>query len=254
MAGLTPDQRARYVEDGLTVVRAVVPPSLVRDLRREADKARAIVRRDYGPQAQRLQPVARYDELDQTPFRAFKDLEPLREAVADLCGPDYVESDLLGILVEPAEHAWCTEWHRDYSRERTGPDVDDVRRFGQLNAPLYDDASFWYVPGSHLRADTAEELALFGSSMPPPPDLPEAEEERELATTAYARLMPGAEQLFLAAGDVALYRSTGWHLGRYVPYVPRATLHDWIDQRGMKEAHARTYPEKVAAAASSAGR
>jgi hypothetical protein len=42
----------------------------------------------------------------------------------------------------------------------------------------------------------------------------------------YARRMPGATQVVLCAGDVAFYRACGWHIGNYVPYVRRATLHD----------------------------
>jgi hypothetical protein len=41
--------------------------------------------------------------------------------------------------------------------------------------------------------------------------------------------MPGAVCLHLDAGDFALYRNTLWHLGNYVPYGKRATLHDAAD-------------------------
>ena len=41
--------------------------------------------------------------------------------------------------------------------------------------------------------------------------------------------MPGARQLHLAAGDFCLYRNSLWHLGNYVPYAQRATLHDAVD-------------------------
>lgn len=60
--------------------------------------------------------------------------------------------------------------------------------------------------------------------------------------------MPGAKRLYLEAGDLALYRSTLWHIGNYVPYKKRATLHDnamtpeyvaWRDEV-RAEAKART--------------
>ena len=35
--------------------------------------------------------------------------------------------------------------------------------------------------------------------------------------------------LLLAAGDFCLYRNSLWHLGNYVPYAQRATLHDAVD-------------------------
>ena len=61
--------------------------------------------------------------------------------------------------------------------------------------------------------------------------------ERELACLAYTRRMPGAVQVPLAAGDVAFYRAVGWHIGNYVPYIKRATLHDGFygpDDRAWK--------------------
>jgi hypothetical protein len=52
--------------------------------------------------------------------------------------------------------------------------------------------------------------------------------ERERACLEYCRSMPGAQQLYLEAGDFALYRASMWHLGNYVPYSKRATLHDGV--------------------------
>jgi hypothetical protein len=51
-------------------------------------------------------------------------------------------------------------------------------------------------------------------------------EQRELACLHYTRQMPGAVPVTLGAGDVAFYRAVGWHIGNYVPYTKRATLHD----------------------------
>ncbi|MCZ7643720.1 MAG: hypothetical protein M5U26_00305 [Planctomycetota bacterium] len=51
---------------------------------------------------------------------------------------------------------------------------------------------------------------------------------RERACLAYAQGMPGAVQFKLHAGDFALYRPIGWHIGNYVPYKKRATLHDAV--------------------------
>ena len=41
--------------------------------------------------------------------------------------------------------------------------------------------------------------------------------------------MPGAVRLRLNAGDCAVYRNTLWHLGSYLPYRKRATLHDAVE-------------------------
>jgi hypothetical protein len=229
--------RGEYFTNDLTVLRGLIPAGLLTDLRREAETAREIAYRQSGPQAQRLQPVYRYAELDHRPFRDFLNLPELRRTVEAILGPDHAASDIMGILFNPRESAWCTAWHRDW-----GYNVPDIDRdaffdaalhkptmFNQLNGALYDDHSLWVVPGSSTRRDTAEEQAAFGGLIPPPgPALtPEmTPEERETVCRDYTRAMPGAVNVVLAAGDVAFYRAVGWHTGNYVPYARRATLHD----------------------------
>jgi hypothetical protein len=227
--------RDEYFTDGLTVLRGVIPASLLTDLRREAEKARVIAHRQSGPQAQRLQPVYKYEELDPHPFRDFLNLPGMRATVEGILGSDHQPTDIMGVLLEPEERAWCTHWHRDWGYNIPGIDLDvffreirNLRLFNQLNGALYDDHSLWVVPGSHNRDDTAEERAAFPIVPPPGPTLTDAmtPEEREMACLEYARRMPGATQVVLCAGDVAFYRACGWHIGCYVPYVRRATLHD----------------------------
>jgi hypothetical protein len=224
--------RTTYVSDGLTVLRAVIPVALMEELRRQADRARTLAREERGPQTQALQPVYRYDELDHGVFQEFLALRPLRDAIRAIFDEDREPSDIMGILLEPAHEAWCTNWHRDYQKltdgDRYADGISDVHSFNQFNAALYDDHSFWYVPGSHARDDTATEVAAFSSYPPPDPALtPQMSSvAREAACLAYARSMPGGESVPLFAGDIALYRNTCWHLGNYVPYIKRATLHD----------------------------
>ncbi|HZP82436.1 MAG TPA: hypothetical protein VFB21_12415 [Chthonomonadaceae bacterium] len=231
----TEQNREEYFSIGLTVLRGLIPAPLLADLRREADKARVLARQKNGPQAQRLQPVYAYDQLDPQPFRDFLALPALREAVAKILGPGHAPSQNMGILLEPAEKAWCTNWHRDWGHHVEGLDMEEFyeaarnpRLFNQLNGALYDDHSFWVVPGSHDRPDTPEEAAAFGAVPAPGPALTDTmtPEEREMACTEYARRMPGATQIVLRAGDVAFYRASAWHIGSYVPYARRATLHD----------------------------
>jgi len=227
--------REQYMSDGFTILRNLIPTSLLIDLRRETVKAREIARTKYGQQAQRLQPVYAYEELRHEPFRDFLNLPGLQATVAGILGPDHKQSDIMGVLLEPAQHAWATPWHRDWGYN--APHVDmtafweairDLRMFNQLNGALYDDHSLWVVPGSHNRDDSAEERAVFPIVPPPKPDLRDdmTAEERELTCLAYARHMPGAIPVPLFAGDVAFYRACQWHLGNYIPYTKRATLHD----------------------------
>ncbi len=227
--------RDEYLTLGFTIFRGAIPPALIEDLRREADKAREIARQEGGPQRQRLQPVYRYPELDVNPFRQFLALPILERAVREILGPDHGPSEIMGVLLEPGERPWCTNWHRDW-RDHDLPVPQDefveAQRkpgmFNQLNAALYDDHSLWVVPGSHAREDTSQEQVAFGRVPTPLPVLTDAmsNAERERACQEYAARMPDAVQIHLAAGDVAFYRACGWHIGVYVPYARRATLHD----------------------------
>jgi len=229
--------REEYRREGLTILCGLIPASLLTDLRREADKAREIARSERGPQVQRLQPVYKFPQLDHRPFRDFLGLPELRKTVEGILGPDHRASEIMGILFEPRDAAWCTRWHRDWGYNIPDIDLDAFfdaalhkpTMFNQLNGALYDDHSLWVVPGSDSRRDLDIETATFGGKIPPPdPDLrPEmTPEEREMTCLNYTRALPGAVNVVLAAGDVAFYRAVGWHTGNYVPYARRATLHD----------------------------
>ncbi len=236
------DTYTRHAEEfatlGYTVFRGILPPALIEALRRECERGRSQARERHGAQAQRFQPVARFD-VDLTPFHAFRDLPELRAAIAGVLSPQhtYGDTEYIGVLVEPAELPWCTKWHRDW--RDNAPHLDlaeweavflDRDYLNQSNCPLYEDHSLWVVPGSHLRGDTPEERALFPDRPNPPPDLNDrSPAEREQAALTYVRRMPRATQVHLEAGDYCLYRSTLWHLGNYVPYCRRATLHDFIE-------------------------
>jgi hypothetical protein len=229
--------RDEYFTNDLTILRGLIPASLLTDLRREAEKAREIAHRQSGLQAQRLQPVYKYPELDHRPFRDFLGLPELRRTVAAILGPEHTESDIMGILFNPVEKAWATAWHSDYGYNMAGNDLDAFfdaaihkpTMFNQLNGALYDDHSLWVVPGSSSRPDTDEERAGFSHVIPPRPPVLTPEmtaEERETTCRDYTRRMPGALNVVLMAGDVAFYRAVAWHIGTYVPYARRATLHD----------------------------
>jgi hypothetical protein len=231
----TERRREEYCTAGFTILRDLIPATLLSDLRRETDKAREIARRKYGPQTQRLQPVYAYEELDARPFRDFLALPGLRATVEGILGVGHRQSDIMGVLLEPAEHAWATHWHRDWGYNAPHVDLEaffqsvtNLQMHNQLNAALYDDHSLWVVPGSHDREDAAEERAAFPRIPPPGPELNAgiSAAERELTCLRYVRQMPGATPVTLFAGDVAFYRACQWHIGNYVPYTRRATLHD----------------------------
>lgn len=234
---------ADYHTLGYTVFREILPPSLIQDLRRVTDKAREIAREVTGPQAQRLQPLAKYD-LDLQPFKDYGELPELTDAIHQVLTPRHYHADLdrTGVLLEPANYPWCTNWHRDWRdhmpeqifesefQEEWDRQAVDLDYHNQVNCALYEDPSTWFVPGSHYRqrnlpgeiaARDAYDRERYRNRSPV------SNEQQERDCLAYCRLMPEAVQLQLNAGDFALYRSSAWHLGNYVTYRKRATIHDF---------------------------
>src|SRR5436305_21825 len=106
----TDQNREEYFTQGFTILRGLVPATLLSDLRRETDKAREIARAKNGPQTQRLQPVYAYDELNHQTFRDFLNLPEFQKTVFGILGSDHGQSDIMGVLLEPATSAWATNW------------------------------------------------------------------------------------------------------------------------------------------------
>jgi len=231
----------RYIEEyrtqGYTILENIVPPSLINDLRRECDKGREQVRVRNGGQTQRFQPVSAFD-VDQKVFQDWCDLPAVHDAVGRIvtAGHKSYGTERLCVLLEPADEPWCTYWHRDWRDNVPGLKMEewinvfrDEDIFNQANCALYEDSCTWVVPGSHSRHDSQAEIARF-------PDRPILDldlqgltgAERERACLEYCRSMPGAQRLFLEAGDYCLYRNSLWHLGNYATSKKRATLHDNI--------------------------
>jgi len=249
-----------FKRDGFTVFKGAIPPALIDDLRVVCDKAREIARADGGPSVQRLQPVKDFD-LDQRPFKDYGELPEVRAGLEKLLSPKhYYGTKHLGVLFEPAQQPWVTRWHRDW-RDNALPKeywprwesaIHDLDLFNQINAALFEDSSLWVVPGSHARLDTPEEAQRFPTRPIHAPTLDGfSDAMRERIGLDYCRSMPNAFQVLLDAGDIAIYRNTLWHIGNYVPYRKRATLHDgamtaeyeawWAESRRMiQEWEART--------------
>ncbi|MEZ5277966.1 MAG: hypothetical protein R3F07_16410 [Opitutaceae bacterium] len=234
-----------YRAGGFHVLRQVIPASLLKDLRREAAKAREVAYRVGGPQAQRLQPLNEYgDEFDLGPFKRFTEIDGLNEAVQALTSPNHrlKPTEEATILFSPRDRPWSTEWHRDWRDHVLDADfygnIGDARWqeiladpdfFNQINCPLFEDTSTWFVPGSHLRVhNTDEEMTVYRSTTQEElrdEDNRRTDEELELFCLNYCQAMPGAVQLVMNPGDFLLYRNTAWHIGNYVPYRERMTLH-----------------------------
>jgi hypothetical protein len=240
-----------YLSRGYMVFRGIVPPALLTDLRAQADIARQMAHRLNGPQAQRIQPLDKYgDDIDLRPFQDYVELDALCRAVEDLLGPGYTHGhlDIMGLLVEPQRHPWHCGWHRDgvvevppEARDERFNQVlgeiwHDLRFFNQVNCALYADGCTWVVPGSHLRSfDLPGECQSVGREemVKPPQGMSNAEAERYYLDHCLA--MPGAVQVHLGPGDFMVYRNLAWHTGLYIPYQPRATIHDIVSHEARSD-------------------
>ena len=240
---LTEGHILEFQSRGYTILEAALPASLIGDLRRAADVGVKLARERLGPQIQVVQPIEKYPEMDQQPFRDYAELPALNEAVQALLTPEhrYGRLDFHGLLIEPAERPWCCPWHRDLRdhipkpefeskyREAWDRGVEDYRVwFAQINCPLYYDPCTWFVPGSVYRqksTELEEELIAWSQdSLQQQEGETAIDAERRLLR--YCKAMPGAVQLHLAPGDFCIYRSCALHLGNYSTDIKRATLHD----------------------------
>lgn len=243
-----------YWSLGYVIFRRILPGSLLRDLRVEADKARALAHELHGPQAQRLQPIAKYsDRINYKPFRDYAELPELHASINRLLGPtsdgatvyhSYRERDVLGLLVEPIERPRHHGWHRDWVSdvaldEQRMPErlrkeawvFENKVEMNQVNCAIYPDPCLWYVPGSHARRIDlpGERQGSCYIKEKNPFDLMEgshAELERAYLEACYD--FPGAVRVYLDPGDFMVYRNLGWHTGVYTTYTPRATIHDGV--------------------------
>jgi len=269
IAPVTEEDRQKYRQAGYHIIPKVIPASLLKDLRREAAKAQEIARRIDGPRAQRLSVLRNHpDELDLKAFQDFDEIEGLQPAIQDLLTPEHFLQPTAEatILFGPRDRPWSTEWHRDFRDhieeepwekhlakdwEKT---ANDFRFWNQVNCPLYEDNSTWYVPGSFQRTrNTVEESELYASTTQEilrDETNEKTDEELELFCLNYCQAMPGAVQLVLNPGDFCIYRNVGWHIGNYVPYRKRMTIHTQCDTTAFHEFRNQYFPLLNARAAS----
>jgi hypothetical protein len=257
---------AKHIEEyhalGYTVFRDIVPPKLIDELRRECDRGTAITRERSGANAQRFQPISALP-IEPKPFEEFGSLLEINDAVSRIITMPFEMGDVdhMGVLLEPAADAWCTQWHRDWRDNVLGLDISiweaqyqELELFNQVNCALYEDSCTWVVPGSHLRPDTDAEFAHSPTRPVIGPMLNGlSPAERERACLEYCESLPGATRLLLDVGDFCLYRSTLWHLGNYIPYRKRATLHSGVMTEAYKvwfDTMSKAAAERVAAGAS----
>ena len=111
---------------------------------------------------------------------------------------------------EPARTSRPGDWHRDTQFLAPDPELERERIFEppglHVRVAFEPDDALEYVPGSHRRWDTAEEL------------------ERRKGPDPSGGALPGARTVGLQPGDVGLFHGWGIHRGHYRCGRPRRTL------------------------------
>ena len=128
--------------------------------------------------------IARYPLMEALAAPAVMDF------VRALCGDDATMHGIAAFAMNP-EYDYRGPWHRD-SYFAWGKDSAFERRIREMKTfpatqillALEEDASFWFVPGSHNRANTGEEEARFAEG-----------------PTAGDEMFPGAIQVHARAGS-----------------------------------------------------
>lgn len=235
----------RYWSQGYLIFPGIIPPALLRDLRAQADKARAITHAATGPAVQRTPLIEKMaEQIDLKPFRDYLEIPDLVRAMERLFGPGTKPGGFqhLSILIEPRERPRFGGWHRDgvlnlpVTKQHDPEEVfkraerwHRPRSGNQVNCALHADSCLWYVPGSHLRVRDLEgerQTWCFQTEKYPFQDSPLSNVELERLFIDTCRAFPGAMQVHLGPGDYMIYRSQAWHCGNYNPLQPRATIHD----------------------------
>jgi ectoine hydroxylase-related dioxygenase (phytanoyl-CoA dioxygenase family) len=238
-----------YQRNGFTILRGIVPGSLIKDLRAAAVDFRESAAADsrLGETAKwQLQPIGKHIS-NLRAFQDYAELAPLAEALARILTPQHTHANIqstAGLFFEPPHEPASTGWHRDWTGEFPGIPLDewqamraDVRYFAQGNCPLYEDCATWLIAGSHLQLNDPDVLEAVRFKV----DWKSLEPvERERMFIEHARSLPGAVQAVLEPGDYLLYRNTTWHTGIYMPYRRRATIFDFVEHPDYARWRART--------------
>ena len=224
--------REQFLEDGYVILRNVIPPNQLAELRQAHE---VLLERQKGIWARQRKPTDPPGGVWETSAQPRLNLSAMADQI-DAQTASAVEiwlhenmhgvsSQLLGV-----ENAGVTEmmvmcspmhdhgvgdhpgWHRDFYPPHAAPlqgYADDILengpRYVQWNLPLYDDSVLWVIPGSHIRFNsTAENAAMTKDSRVP---------------------LPGAVQVHLAAGDGVAYILPILHWGSVYNATIRRTIH-----------------------------
>jgi ectoine hydroxylase-related dioxygenase (phytanoyl-CoA dioxygenase family) len=210
--------RQLFMEQGYLVLRGLIPPERLAELRRDYELAverfQAAHPREWAESAQprlHLAEPGLVDARNAGAARLWHDDLLLDVASRLLAVPDPGTTQMM-LMCNPRVDRGPANWHRDIHPHDMAPLrllQDDLRengpRYVQWNIPLHDDAVLWVVPGSHLRRNTEAENG-------------------QLARDAFKPL-PGGVQVDLRAGDAVVYVNYILHWGSDYGAKLRRTIH-----------------------------
>jgi hypothetical protein len=221
--------RDQFLQEGYLVLRNVVPPDELEELRRTVeimvDRQREIWAQQRGPDDP---PGGAWETSAQPRLRWGHDTDLVDAQTAgavefwlhenslgvscQLLDMPHVAVTEMMMMCNPLRDHGPAKWHRDIHPFDTAPlqgylkDIaENGPRYVQWNIPLYDDDVLWVVPGSHLRTNTEDE-------------------DRRLLENAQVPL-PNGVQTKLNAGDGVVYITPILHWGSNYSTRTRRTLH-----------------------------
>lgn len=221
--------RDEFLEQGFVVLRRVIPPGDLDELRRSHEllvkRQREVWALNAGPDdppggvwetgAQpRLITSNMGDQHDKNTASTVELWlhENIQGVSSYLLAEDDVPNTEMMMMCNPTTNRGPAAWHRDFYPPLNAPLMayaDDIvengPRYVQWNIPLYDDNVLQVIPGSHVRRNTEEE----NKSMESDPRAP----------------VPGCVQPQLNAGDAVAYILPILHWGSNYSTRKRRTIH-----------------------------
>ena len=220
---ITDEMMADYDREGYAILEQVIPPASLSRVRRsyeetiEAALGLGLAPRDETTgflQGHRFQ-NPHHPSLARRPLMEALGAPGILAFARRLCGEDAAMHGVAAFAMNE-EFDYRGSWHRDsyFAWGKDSPTERRLREIERLPATqvlvaLEDDASFWYVPGSHNRANTAGEEEGY---------------DEALSGWDAETVFPGALQVRLRAGSAAPFDARGIHRGMKAPGVRRRSL------------------------------
>ena len=221
--------RHQFLEQGYLVLRNVIPPDELDDLRAGYELMVERWRAMWALERKPDDPPGGYWETSRHPRLALhRRADLIDEQTANTVeiwlheNTQGVSSELLGVaeaavtemmlMCSPVCDYGPAQWHRDFYPPYCAPlqayaedIIENGPRYVQWNIPLYDDNVLWVVPGSHIRFNTEEE----DEQLRQDPRVP----------------LPSGVQTYLKAGDGVAYILPILHWGSNYSTRLRRTIH-----------------------------